>query len=161
MFNKPYNKTNTEKCVEMFLNALKNDGIRCERVPVPKSAKVYPNLIHVYSQRRAEPQTWQVVCSENPNPQWLAIPSDKKYDKVSLYVAYAPDGKGDFVLRGYALPDELKLLPPHPPSGWENETYRSESVTQVFRLSYIVDNLERFKDFVNWCESMQDRGERR
>ena len=156
MFNKTYNKTNTEKCVEMYLNALKNDGIRCERVPVPKSAKVYPNLIHVYSQRRAEPQTWQVVCSENPNPQWLAIPSDKKYDKVSLYVAYAPVEDGDLVLRGYAFPDQLEPYPSDPPPGpWKNSTLRADSVTQVLDFSYLVDGFELVRDFVEWCESQR------
>ena len=152
---KPYNKINTEKCVQMYLNELKNEGIPCGRVSVPNSAEVYPNLIWVYSQGRAEYQTWQVVCSENPNPKWLAINADNKYDDVSLYVGYAPDDNEDFVLRGYACPDQLKPYPAHIPSGWYDHTLRADSVTQVLELSYIVDNLQGFIDFVNWCESMR------
>lgn len=149
--NNDYNKINTEKCTQKHLNYLKSAGIPCERVSVPNRKEVYPNLIRVHSRIRTESMIWQIVCSENLAPKWLAINAKKEYANVSLYIGYAPSDNEDFILRGYACPQQLKLYPPNPQGGWKNPTLRTNALTRV-SSSYLVDNLNGFVDFVNWCE---------
>jgi hypothetical protein len=146
--------------VELFVPYLKNRAIPCERISVPDSTEVYPNLIWVYS------TLCQVVCSENPNPKWLAINAEKKYDHVSFYIGCAPNDNGTFTVNGYVPSDQLKRYPPNQPGRWENDTYRVETYTLLpldtliehLRVSHTVlpnlpySDLDGYAEFVTYCE---------
>ena len=132
-----YNKTetDTEKCVQLFLDRFKPFGF--EQVPIPNSNGKYPNLV------KKGTLTGQVVCSEHTHPGCLAINAEKINERVLFYVLYAPDNKGGFIPLGWAFPDQLTSYAAD--KSFKNPTYRVE-----------VDDLRPPNSFIEWLNSYEN-----